>query len=170
VNEEYGYEDHYPYPWGEGRKWPARIADNRRRIAWEVTMASGYQTTGERANVPGYGGWITGYGNKEMTMLQGYAHVREFFERLPWWKLEPATNVVANGTAYCLAEPGATYIVYLPRGGTVALQFARGEYKARWFNPRTGKSTRIATVRGDSWISPSAPDGDDWVLHLEGAN
>jgi hypothetical protein len=59
VNEEYGYEDHYPFPWGEARKWPARVADNRRRIAWEIAMAGGYQTTGERANVPGYGGWIT---------------------------------------------------------------------------------------------------------------
>lgn len=31
--KEYGYEDHYPFPWGEKRLWPARTGDNRRRLA-----------------------------------------------------------------------------------------------------------------------------------------
>jgi hypothetical protein len=35
VNEEYGYEDHYPQGWGESRVAPARYADSRRRLAWE---------------------------------------------------------------------------------------------------------------------------------------
>ena len=64
INEEYGYEDHYPYPWGEKRKWPLRIAESRRKLAWEISMAGAYQTTGERANILGYGGWITGRGNE----------------------------------------------------------------------------------------------------------
>ena len=42
VNEEYGYEDHYPQ-WGGNRKWPARTADNRRRLAWSMVMAGGYR-------------------------------------------------------------------------------------------------------------------------------
>ena len=48
--EDPGYEDHYPFPWGEKRLWPARIADNRRRLAWEISMAGCYQTTGERGD------------------------------------------------------------------------------------------------------------------------
>jgi len=76
--------------------------------------------------------------------------------------------VVVSGTTHCLAQAGAQYVVYLPKGGSVALKFAPGEYKARWFNPRTGKSSRIGTVKTDAWISPSTPDAEDWVLHLAG--
>ena len=45
INEEYGYEDHYPQGWGENRKAPARFAENRARLAWEIYLAGGYQTT-----------------------------------------------------------------------------------------------------------------------------
>ncbi|MEW6750107.1 MAG: DUF4038 domain-containing protein [Candidatus Latescibacterota bacterium] len=67
VNEEYGYEDHYP-TWGGNRRAPSRSADNRRRLAWGIHMAGGYQTAGERADTgTGWGpdtggGWINGRG------------------------------------------------------------------------------------------------------------
>jgi hypothetical protein len=60
VNREYGYEDHYPGKWGGGLKPPARSADNRRRLAWGMSMAGGYQTTGERADRGTAGGRIRG--------------------------------------------------------------------------------------------------------------
>lgn len=94
VNEEYGYEDHYP-TWGGNRKAPARSADNRRRLAWGMYMAGGYQTTGERADTgTGWGpdtggGWINGRGDKSMVMLKGYGRIVDFFTSIPWWKLEP---------------------------------------------------------------------------------
>ena len=95
VNEEYGYEDHYPAGWGGGRKAPARSAETRRRLAWGMYMAGGYQTTGERADTgTGWGpdtggGWINGRGDDSMTMLEGYGHIVDFFTALPWWRLEP---------------------------------------------------------------------------------
>ncbi|UCD58827.1 MAG: DUF5060 domain-containing protein, partial [Candidatus Hydrogenedentota bacterium] len=94
VNEEYGYEDHYP-TWGGNRKAPARSADNRRRLAWGMYMAGGYQTTGERADTgTGWGpdtggGWINGRGDDSMVMLRGYGRIVDFFTSIPWWKLEP---------------------------------------------------------------------------------
>jgi len=94
VNEEYGYEDHYP-TWGGNRKAPARSADNRRRLAWGMYMAGGYQTTGERADTgTGWGpdtggGWINGRGDESMVMLKGYGRIVDFFTSIPWWKLEP---------------------------------------------------------------------------------
>ncbi len=166
VNEEYGYEDHYPYPWGEGRKSPARAADNRRRLAWEMTMAGGYQTTGERANIAGQGGWITGRGNRDMVMLQGYAHLHDFFTGVPWWKTEPRGDLADSG-ALCLAKPGELYIAYLPKGGATALKLEPGRYRARWFNPRTGKFTSLGAVEGPQWKSPAAPDAEDWALLIQ---
>jgi len=94
VNEEYGYEDHYP-TWGGNRKSPARSADNRRRLAWGMYMAGCYQTTGERADRgTGWGpdtggGWLNGRGDDTMVMLKGYAHIVDFFTSIRWWELEP---------------------------------------------------------------------------------
>ena len=180
INEEYGYEDHYPYPWGEKRVWPARIAETRARLAWEITMAGGYQTTGERANIAKMGGWITGRGNKEMKMLDGYARLRSFFERFAWWKLEPhpelvtgeskALPVLENGkatAAYCLAEPGRRYVIYLRQGGTATVQLAPGRYVVRRFNPRTGKYQKMPAAFESSWSNLPLPDTDPWVFLIE---
>ena len=62
VNEEYGYEDHYP-EWNPVAA-PGCSADADRRAAWEIAMAGTYQTTGETAKrgtgVPPDtgGGWV----------------------------------------------------------------------------------------------------------------
>lgn len=166
VNEEYGYEDHYPTKWGGNRQWPARTADNRRRLAWEMTMAGAYQSTGERANVPGYGGWITGRGNDEMVMLIGYAYLRDFFETIPWWRLEPDRKF-ADNNALCLAETDKRYILYLPKGGMTKFNLNMGGYSAKWYNPRNGTYTKKTKLTGGQSNSVSAPDTEDWVFIIE---
>jgi hypothetical protein len=185
INEEYGYEDHYPYPWGEKRIWPGRIGENRVRLAWEMAMAGGYQTTGERANVAGMGGWITGRGNSEMTMLAGYGRMRTFFERSAWWKLEPHPDLVTGeskalpvieggkpiAAALLLAEPGERYVVYLRQGGTATVKLAAGTYSVERFNPRTGQSVKLAAANGGAaWTTPAVPDTENWVFLLEKSN
>ncbi len=175
VNEEYGYEDHYPYPWGEKRLWPARIADNRRRLAWEISMAGCYQTTGERANdgtgagPDTGGGWVNGRGNDSMTMLVGYRRMMEFFTSFPWWTLEPRPDLAGENTLV-LAAPGHRYVAYLPNSGKASLQLARGSYRAQWFNPRRGAWTELPPLplaADATWSSPDAPDAGDWALLLE---
>jgi hypothetical protein len=176
VNEEYGYEDHYP-PWGCGvRQPPGRSADTRRRLAWEITMAGGYQTTGERADrgtgwgPDSGGGWVNGRGDDTMTMLQAYGHMVDFFTGFDWWRLEPA-NALVSHSQLCLAEPGRRYVVYLrwPVPPTT-LNVEPGTYRARWFDPRTGAWTEIGTVRAEgTWAMPArpAPADGDWVALLE---
>ena len=185
INEEYGYEDHYPYPWGAKRVWPTRIAENRARLAWEMTMAGGYQTTGERANIAGMGGWITGRGNGEMTMLAGYGRMRAFFERFEWWKLEPSPNLVTGESkalavvensqpivaALCLAQPGERYVLYLRQGGTATVQLAAGHYTVPRFNPRTGQWAKLPAVSGGAtWTTPAVPDTENWVFLVENSH
>jgi hypothetical protein len=185
INEEYGYEDHYPYPWGEKRVWPARVADSRRKLAWEMAMAGGYQSTGERANIAGMGGWITGRGNDEMVMLRGYATMREFFERFPWWKLEPRPDLVSGESralpvvedgkpiapALCLADPGRRYVIYLRQGGTATVKLEETGYRVVRFNPRTGVTAKLPDANGGaSWTSPLMPDTEDWALVLDKKN
>lgn len=171
VNEEYGYEDHYPTRWGRGLKAPARSADNRRRLAWGIYMAGGYQTTGERADTgTGWGpdtggGWINGRGDAAMTMLVGYGHIQTFFTSFAWWKTEPCRDQISD--ALCLADPGRQYALYLPAGREVTLPLEAGAYRARRFDPLTGTFADLGTVEGTRWTTPALPATQDWALLLQ---
>jgi len=115
------------------------------------------------------GGWINGRGDDTMTMLKGYGHMVDFFTSFEWWKTEPHDELVNNG-AYCLAQPGEIYAVYLPRGGDVTLQLQAGDYQANWFSAFTGEKVALPLVTasaGAPWTSPKAPDRQDWALLLE---
>jgi len=135
VNEEYGYEDHYP-TWGGNRKAPARSADNRRRLAWGMYMAGCYQTTGERADTgTGWdpdtgGGWINGRGDNSMIMLKGYGHIVDFFTSIPWWKLEP-DNVFFEAPRQNSVTTELTHVVYTRDKVGKALVFLDGRKRAQ---------------------------------------
>jgi hypothetical protein len=167
TNEEYGYEDAYPM-WGPPP--PGESADVLRRTAWDIAMAGGYQTTGETAkhgtNVwpDTGGGWMNGRGDHTMTMLQGYAHIVDFFTSFDWWKADPHDELVSNGD-YCLAEPGKTYAIYLPKGGSVKVRLESGLYEGTWFNAVTGEWHSLPPIEGSSWSSPTAANSD-WALLL----
>ncbi len=169
TNEEYGYEDHYPK---HAPPPPGDSADVLRRVAWDIAMAGAYGTAGETArrgiNIwpDTGGGWINGRGDDTMTMLNGYAHMVEFFTSFEWWKTEPHDELVDNG-AYCLALPGEIYAVYLSNAGKVTVQLAPGNYRAKWFNAFTGETIPLPAVKGPAWTSPVAPGWLDWALLLE---
>jgi hypothetical protein len=167
TNEEYGYEDHYPL-WAP--RPPAESADALRRMAWEISMAGGYQTTGESARRGTQiwpdtgGGWMNGRGDDTMTMLQGYARMVEFFTSFEWWKLEPHDELIDGGN-FCLASPGNLYVVYLPQGRPGTLRLPDGVFEAHWYNPLTGDSIGLDRVNGGRWAIPAPPaSGQDWAL------
>jgi hypothetical protein len=168
TNEEYGYEDHYPL-WAP--KPPGDSADVLRRTAWDIAMAGAYGTAGESArrgvNIwpDTGGGWINGRGDDTMVMLQGYAHMVDFFTGFAWWKTDPHDELVNKGV-YCLAEPGRCYAVYLPRGGKATVRLGQGHYRANWFNPRSGETEPLPAAEGPTWTSPESPDNGDWALLL----
>jgi hypothetical protein len=101
-----------------------------------------------------------------MLMLDGYARIVDFFTSFDWWKTEPHDDRVSDG-AFCLAQPGRVYAVYLPKGGKTVVQLEPGRYEARWFNPRTGETRVLPIAEGPKWTSPEAPDKDDWALLLK---
>jgi hypothetical protein len=134
VNEEYGYEDHYP-TWGGNRKAPARSADNRRCLAWGMYMAGCYQTTGERADTgTGWGpdtggGWLNGRGDDSMTMLVGYGHIVDFFTSMPWWELNP-DNTFFTTPARTSVRTKLTHIVYTRDKAGRAIFYLDGQRQA----------------------------------------
>ena len=166
INEEYGYQDLW-------EKYPGhRAAETRRRLAWEISMAGCYQTTGETANRgTGFapdsgGGWVNGRGDDSMKMLEGYGHMVDFFTSFEWWKAQPRNDLVEGG-AMCLAEVGSVYAVYVPSPTAVTVRLEEGKYRARWFNPRSGAWSDIEVARGPIWLSPRPADTGDWALLLE---
>jgi|WetSurSiteA1Bulk_404760.scaffolds.fasta_scaffold01098_1 hypothetical protein len=176
VNEEYGYEDHYP-PWGCGngmtREPDGRSAENRRQLAWEIYMAGGYQTTGERANEgtgagnDKGGGWINGRGNDKMIMLKGYAIIRGVFELTSYWKLSPHSELVNYGNL-CLASPGEEYIVYSRLSCCRVILTAGTAFSVTMVNPRTGEVTPLMNTKPEdnAWEYPKNLAGD-WVFVLK---
>ncbi|MFO1499027.1 MAG: DUF5060 domain-containing protein [Verrucomicrobiota bacterium] len=184
VNEEYGYEDHYPRGWGDNRARPGRSAQTRVRLAWQVYLAGGYQTTGERADQgTGWGpdsggGWINGRGDETMTMLQDYGHIYDFFTSIAWWTLRPETNLVLSIQPHPKAPrgtepPGPTFAarnaegdlaaIYVTNGGVVTLRddLLRDQLKPLWFCPRDGGMRNARAVRARVYRTPTA---EDWVL------
>ena len=127
------------------------------------------------------GGWINGRGDDTTVMLKGYEHMVDFFTSFEWWKTEPHDELVKNG-AYCLAEPGEIYAVYLPlrplcgnqehfgyKGecGNVTVRLAPGTYTAKWFSAATGEIVPIPPVQGPAWTIPSPPGWLDWAVLLQ---
>jgi hypothetical protein len=184
TNEEYGYEDHYPR-WAPAP--PGESAETLRQVAWDIAMAGAYGTAGESArrgtNIwpDTGGGWINGRGDDTMVMLKGYEHMVDFFTSFEWWKTEPHDELVNNG-AYCLAQPGEIYAVYVPIRplcgdpehfgyehdcAAITIKLEPGTYGAKWFSAVTGEVVPLPPVQGPSWTLPSPPGWLDWALLLK---
>lgn len=162
INEEYGYENHYP-PWGCGavtNKQPDfRSGLYRSQLAWEMCMAGGYQTTGERADfgtgagANTGGGWINGRGNDSMIMLRYYQIMRNTFEQTAYWNMAPHNELVSYGDL-CLSNPGKEYLAYF-RTHHARIEMNNGEkYAVKMIDPQTGDEK----VLGDVVISNGAWD------------
>jgi hypothetical protein len=168
TNEEYGYEEHYPHWAAPG----SDSADVLRRTAWDIVMAGGYQTSGESVkrgtNVwpDTGGGWMNGRGDDTQTMFLGYGHMVDFFTSFEWWKTNPHDELVTAGN-YCLADPGKTYVVYLPHGGTTTVQLGKGIYKASLMNATTGERIELPDVQDAPWTTPEEAKEFDWAILLE---
>jgi len=71
-------------------------------------------------------------------------------------------------TEYCIANPGAEYLIYLPDGGsvTVDLSDAQGELAVEWLNPSTGERISGGTTTGGGSREFTAPFNGDAVLYI----
>ena len=158
INEEYGYEGHYP-PWGCGataakERPDGRSGLNRSQLAWEISMTGCYQTTGETAEYgtgageDTGGGWINGRGNDKMTMLSYYKILKETFEQTEYWKLNPHHNLVNLGNL-CLANLEQEYLIYsrLPH---CRVKLPKGQkYAVTMTNPQTGETKQLPDADSD---------------------
>jgi len=107
-------------------------------------------------------------------------YLRQCYESVPWWKLEPRPKAVSPGggkSIHTKALGDRLFLVYFDRGldpGRKAILKGGNPdrtYEATWFNPRTGKSTAVEgpiTMPKQEWTLPNRPDKEDWMLIVDG--
>ncbi len=119
--------------------------------------------------------------SETIELVSGYqvGYMRQFFEKLEWWKLVPdfntknyfnSTNVMRYVAAH---DDNNTYVVYMfdcvnTHTGTLKKMDTNATYKVQWYNPQTNEYTLInASVKPSSdgsYVIPSRPTKSDWVL------
>ena len=85
--------------------------------------------------------------------------------------LAPDNSVTTTDTDWVLSKPGDTYLIFLREGGATHINLPSGSnYRAHWFNPRTGQLTLGDLMAGsaDARIAnPPSEPGLDWALLLK---
>jgi hypothetical protein len=92
----------------------------------------------------------------------------EYAKRMNLIKMVPENDLASS--AYCLAEKGKEYLVYLPEGNevTVNLTDASHGLNVEWFNPNTGETLIQGKIKGGHVPIMKSPFGDaDAVLYLK---
>ncbi len=145
--------------------------DMRRFGLWGNLMAGG-------AGVEWYFGYrhpdndlnLEDFRSREQIWRQTAAAIRFFQEEVPFEEMNSADDLVSSPDAYCLADPGQVYLVYLGRGGTTELEIPNGTFHVSWFDPAAGRELHegsVRTIQGPGKRSLGSPPGRssrDWAV------
>lgn len=104
-------------------------------------------------------------------------YAKTFFENhIPFWKMEPADELTADTTPYCLAAKGEIYVVFLPIGtATTSLDIGDSgkSFSVQWYNPRSGgelQTGSVQSVKASGRVAIGNPPTDsdkDWVALIK---
>jgi hypothetical protein len=148
----------------------------RRDCLWGTLMAGG-------AGVSWYFGYSYPHNDLNLEDFRSRENVweqsriaRNYVEALPLQDMVPSDHFILEENAWCLADPGAVYVIYLPAGTrsfTLRDQVMNGTFTTEWFNPRTGE-----TFEGDHiqpkglqrFNLPGSFDQNDWVVKVSRAS
>ena len=162
-------------PLAAGRKYD--LHDIRRYTLWGTLLAGG-------AGVEYYFGYSLPQNDlrcedwRSRERSWDFARIAlDFFrdERVPLREMEPADALVGNAaednSRYAFAKRGELYLVFLPTGGTAALDLSgvAGRFAVAWLDPRKGGPLQPGSVReieggGPAGLgTPPAEATDDWL-------
>lgn len=103
----------------------------------------------------------------------------EFLGTLPWWTLEPHSELVSEYAApLCGAVPGSLYVLYLRYGGRLKVDLRPSRSTDRfawvWFDLEQNRERKAGHVNGGEVREFSAPEDypgslqfNDWLLHIQ---
>ncbi|MFQ6130669.1 MAG: DUF4038 domain-containing protein [Armatimonadota bacterium] len=94
----------------------------------------------------------------------GYA--RRLAERMGLGAVTPRNDLAS--TRYCLASPGAEYLVYQPQPDQpFTVNLDAGQYQVEWLNPTSGQQVIGGSVDGGAGREFRAPFSGDAVLYVK---
>jgi hypothetical protein len=170
LNTENGYEHLSGSPTG---KRQVHHTDKVRRTAWRIVCAGGYcaagfaGTTGqgdpwERIDPPNRYPFRV----EDAGAAGQLAILFDTFAPLPFWEMTPRPDAATN--AVVLGSPGKAWVIYAPRGGSLAVELPETNtvFTARWVNPRREQATTPHRITVNHRLDQTAPDREDWVLVL----
>jgi hypothetical protein len=114
-----------------------------------------------------YDGRVLSRGSEPEPVRKSMGQVLGWSRRIDLAAMTPRNDLAS--TAYCLADPGREYLVYLPgtNGVSVNLEGVRGEVAVEWFAPGSGATRTGGTLRGGGRAALTSPfETVDAVLHL----
>jgi hypothetical protein len=116
-----------------------------------------------------YDGAVLGQaGDKQWEPIyRALGNARRFADQMNLARMSPHDELAS--TKYCLAAPGAEYLIYLPDGGsvTVDLSAAKGMLHVEWFDPVQEKTIAAPVTLGDAKREFKAPFDGPAVLYLK---
>lgn len=164
--------------------------DASRIAAWKANLSGSYGftygVTGVWANnysTAGNTGWLGTFsyepwymgiekpGSFEMTYLKRFFLYADFSSLIPRFNDENYSDLTAENKVVASSEDGRTYAAYF-YNSTLSTGTLRGlnpdeSYRAKWYNPLTGRfveiSDEISVVNGEYTIPPK-PTAGDWAL------
>ncbi|HZP83969.1 MAG TPA: DUF6298 domain-containing protein [Chthonomonadaceae bacterium] len=113
-------------------------------------------------------------GGGSATLRRQLKILKDFLTNFDFLKMAPDETTIQGGlpegaTAYCLAQPGTAYAIFV-RGGnqaSLALSLPAGRYRAEWLNPRTGAIEKTEETEGGSVTLASPPYIEDIALRVK---
>jgi hypothetical protein len=103
------------------------------------------------------------------------AHAKRLLVTLPWHRMLPAPRLAPGATAAAITPDGAHALIFTATGKPFTVERTRlgRDVRARWFDPTTGKETRLAPnlfrKGGEAQFTPPGPNGagdPDWLVVL----
>ncbi len=109
-----------------------------------------------------------GLNHKAVACIQA---ARKLEAKIPLWTVKPANRLVAErlpNQAYLAARPGHSYVLYLPKGGTVRVDLSdvAGELQIYWIEIATGNWGPQQSIDGAGKRPLTAPEGGNWVAAI----
>ncbi len=170
-NAQYGMPPDPDYPGIPKNFQGPTIHETRTRALWGTLMGGGW-------GVEYYFGYKLPQNDlvcedwRSRDQSWNYAHIAlQFFknEKVPYWELTPADELVGNSKhenwAYCLAKKGY-YLIFLDGSRSVTLKPYPGDSpnKIQWFNTRTGTKQNQQPLPN---LEITAPDRKDWIAIIQ---
>jgi hypothetical protein len=122
--------------------------------------------------VPGWRSGLDSPGLRSLTLL------RAFFDRIPWWTLQPLPELIlqpdaaktpSKFIAVSRTADSKAIVAYFPEGGSAVLQpnILPETALIHWFNPITGEWITPTPLNKGCQMIEAPSDTQDWLLYLE---